>query len=87
MIKNNSRILMVVAHPDDELLGPGATMNKLITEKACTIRAVILGEGLTSRSETRDLEKWKKDLEIHRSNIHAAQKAIGYDSVGIYGFG
>ncbi len=86
MIKNNSRILMVVAHPDDELLGPGATMNKLITEQACTIRAVILGEGLTSRSETRDLEKWKKDLEIHRSNIHAAQKAIGYDSVGIYDF-
>jgi LmbE family N-acetylglucosaminyl deacetylase len=29
---NNKLILLVVAHPDDELLGCGATMNRLITE-------------------------------------------------------
>lgn len=82
----NKRILVVVAHPDDELLGCGATMHRLIHEEDCTIRAVILGEGLTSRSETRDSVKWKEDLGIHRSNIETARKIIGFDSVGIYDF-
>ena len=82
----NKRILVVVAHPDDELLGCGATMHRLIHEQDCAVRAVILGEGLTSRSETRDSVKWKEDIEVHRSNIENARKVIGYDSVGIYDF-
>lgn len=86
MYFNNKKILVIVAHPDDELLGLGATMNKLIKENNCQIRAVILGEGLTSRSEVRDQEKWKKELEIHKSNITNAQRCIGYESVGIYDF-
>lgn len=83
---SNKRILVVVAHPDDELLGLGATMHRLIHREGCTIRAVILGEGITSRSDARDPEAWQKELDIHRSNIHAAAAAIGYDSVGIYNF-
>ncbi len=82
----NKRILVVVAHPDDELLGPGATMHRLIREFGCTIRTVILGEGITSRSDQRDVEKWSTELEIHRKNIHAARKIIGYESVGIHQF-
>lgn len=80
----NKRILLVVAHPDDELLGLGATMHKLIKEYSVQTHVVILGEGITSRSDKRDAEKWKEELEIHRANIHAAQKAIGYHSVSIY---
>ncbi|MEX1189848.1 MAG: PIG-L family deacetylase [Bacteroidia bacterium] len=82
----DKRILLVVAHPDDELLGCGATMNKLITEFACKIRVIILGEGITSRSNARDTEKWENELKTHRSNIEQAAKAIGFDSVGIYQF-
>lgn len=82
----NKKILVVVAHPDDELLGLGATLNRLIQEFNCQIRVIILGEGLTSRSNTRDSIKWKKELEIHRNNIYTAQKCIGYQSVGIYDF-
>ncbi|MDT0649643.1 PIG-L deacetylase family protein [Autumnicola edwardsiae] len=82
----NKRILVVVAHPDDELLGLGATMYKLIKDYSCKIRVVILGEGITSRSEIRDQLKWKRELEIHRKNIASAQRAIGYESVGIYDF-
>ena len=82
----DKRIIVVAAHPDDELLGCGATMHRLIHEQDCTIRAVILGEGLTSRSEIRDSVKWKEDIEVHRSNIENARKVIGYDSVGIYDF-
>lgn len=80
------KILIIVAHPDDELLGCGATMHKLINEQNCSIRAVILGEGITSRSDNRDVEKWKTELEKHRSNIHTAASYIGYESVGIYDF-
>jgi len=80
----NKKILVVVAHPDDELLGCGATMHKLIHKNNCSIRAVILGEGITSRSDNRDAEKWHVDLEKHRANIHQAANHIGYESVGIY---
>jgi LmbE family N-acetylglucosaminyl deacetylase len=79
-------ILVVVAHPDDELLGLGATINKLITEQNCTIRVIILGEGITSRSENRNPEQWSQELKTHRQNIEAARKSIGYESVGIYDF-
>jgi LmbE family N-acetylglucosaminyl deacetylase len=82
----NKKIMIVVAHPDDELLGLGATMHKLIHEQSAQTHVVILGEGITSRSDARDTEKWKKELEIHRNNIHAAQAAIGYHSVSIYDF-
>jgi LmbE family N-acetylglucosaminyl deacetylase len=82
----NKRILIVVAHPDDEILGVGGTMFRLITEYNVISRVVILGEGITSRSEQRDPKIWEKELEIHRNNIGQAQMVIGYKSVGIYNF-
>ncbi|GHA30263.1 PIG-L domain-containing protein [Salinimicrobium marinum] len=82
----NKKILIVVAHPDDELLGLGATMYQLNNDYSCITRVVILGEGITSRAEVRDPEKWEKELKIHRENIKNAQEAIGYGSVGIYDF-
>lgn len=80
----NKRIMIVTAHPDDELLGLGGTMNMLIKEFGVTTHVVILGEGITSRSEERDIEKWKSELEKHRKNIYNAQAAIGYHSVNIF---
>jgi LmbE family N-acetylglucosaminyl deacetylase len=80
----NKRILLVVAHPDDEILGLGATMNKLIQEYGVQTHVIILGEGITSRSEVHNTEAWKQELEIHHSNIHLAQKAIGYHGVSLF---
>jgi LmbE family N-acetylglucosaminyl deacetylase len=82
----NKKIMIVVAHPDDELLGLGATMNKLINEYSVKTHVVILGEGLTSRLDTRDTVKLKNELIIHKKNIKSAQKAIGYHSNSIYDF-
>lgn len=80
----NQRVLVVVAHPDDELLGCGATFNRLISEFGCRVKVVILGEGITSRSEKRDADAWKAELEKHKNNIHEAQKAIGYQELATY---
>lgn len=82
----NKRILTVVAHPDDEILGLGATMFKLINDYGVKTRVVILGEGITSRAQNRNVDLWQKELDIHRNNIFQAQQAIGYGSVGIYDF-
>ena len=82
----NKKIMVVVAHPDDELLGLGATLHKLINEYNVTTHVVILGEGITSRSNERDVEIWKKELALHRENIKNAQKAIGYHNMITFDF-
>lgn len=82
----NKRILVVVAHPDDEVLGLGASIHRLINDYDCVARAVILGEGITSRANERDVEQWKEELALHRSNIETASNHIGYHSLGIYNF-
>ncbi len=78
--------MVVAAHPDDEVLGLGATMHRLIHKYNAQTHVVILGEGLTSRSEDRDTDKWKEKLKVHRSNIRDAQEKIGYGSVNFYDF-
>ncbi|MFV8372655.1 PIG-L deacetylase family protein [Flavobacterium sp. LB2P74] len=78
--------MIVVAHPDDELLGLGATFNKLINEYNVKTHVVILGEGITSRSDNRDISLWEQELAIHRENIKNAQLAIGYHGTSIYDF-
>lgn len=82
----NKRIMIVVAHPDDELLGLGATFHKLIKEYNVQTHVVILGEGITSRSDTRDVKVWEHELATHRENIKNAQLAIGYHSTSIHDF-
>ncbi len=78
--------MVVAAHPDDELLGLGATMHKLIKEQGAVVHAVILGEGITSRSDTRDTEKWKEVLEAHHANMNAAGAHIGFASIHSFDF-
>jgi LmbE family N-acetylglucosaminyl deacetylase len=80
----NQRVLVVVAHPDDELLGCGATFNRLILEYKCHVKVVILGEGITSRADSRDTELWKSQLEKHKNNIREAQRAIGYQELSVH---
>lgn len=47
------KVLVVAAHPDDEVLGCGATMAKLAAAGA-TVDVLILGEGATSRAGSRE---------------------------------
>ena len=47
------RVLVVAAHPDDEVLGCGATVARLAREGA-KVYIAILGEGITSRHASRE---------------------------------
>lgn len=78
--------MIVVAHPDDELLGLGATMHKLIANYNVKTHVVILGEGITSRSDDRDTNEWKNELALHKKNIEGAKNCIGYHSISVYDF-
>lgn len=75
----NKKILVVAAHPDDEILGIGATIAKHdISGDYCY--ALILGEGITSRYEKRELADTKKLESLHCDTYEAA-KIIGYKDV------
>jgi LmbE family N-acetylglucosaminyl deacetylase len=82
----NKKIMIVVAHPDDEVIGIGASIHKLANEYNCNIKCVILGEGVTSRDESRDPELRKKELQLHKKNIFLAKKIIGYSELSLFGF-
>ena len=53
MNANHSSIMVIAAHPDDEVLGCGGTIARLAREGS-EVFIVILGEGITSRYEKRD---------------------------------
>ncbi len=55
------KVLVIAAHPDDEVLGCGGTMARLVEEDA-EVHVHILGEGVTSRHERRG--------EADRSALH-----------------
>lgn len=84
MMLFNKRIMVVVAHPDDELLGLGATMHRLIKHSGAIVHVVILGEGITSRGKIRQPDEWVRQLAVHKENINQAKKTIGYHSVKAY---
>ncbi len=78
------RLIVFVAHPDDEILGIGGTLKKIKTHTNCIIKVVILGEGITSRTVKRNSKENEIKLEKHHENILEAKKVIGYDLLSTY---
>ena len=77
-------ILVFAAHPDDELLGVGGTVRRLVDEGA-DARAVILAEGLTSRTDHR-ADTAQNELIRLQEDARKAAREVGYTSIDFCGF-
>jgi LmbE family N-acetylglucosaminyl deacetylase len=77
------KILVVVAHPDDEVLGCGATMARLARE-GNEIKIAILAEGITSRARTRKEAEQSEVVELKKHAKRAASM-LGVNAVSFHG--
>ena len=66
-------VLVVAAHPDDEVLGCGGTMARLANEGQ-EVRIAILAEGMTSRYHQREQTNQKQLNHLHSNAHQAAEK-------------
>lgn len=69
-------VLVVAAHPDDEVLGCGATLARHAAE-GDDVRVLILAEGITSRDPSRDAHARAADIEALRAVARNAAAALG----------
>lgn len=74
-----NKILVVAAHPDDEILGLAGTIKKCINN-GNTAYCVILGEGMTSRTNNRE-DTPKNLIDALQNQTFQAAKIIGFDKV------
>lgn len=77
-------ILVVAAHPDDEVLGCGATVSRLVAE-GNKVSIVILGEGATSRVDTRSDANFA-ETDVLETQAKRAAMVLGVDDVTVFDF-
>ena len=78
-------ILVVAAHPDDEVLGCGGAIAKH-TQNGDQVHILILAEGATSRNLERDRQLFASELSTLETAAHQASKILGVDSLFLYDF-
>lgn len=79
------KLLVVSAHPDDEILGCGGTVARL-TKEGWSVSTLILGEGITSRDTKRDLKKRKTELEALKKQVYKAGSIVGCKDIFLHNF-
>jgi len=72
-------VLVVAAHPDDEVLGCGGTMARLASEGQ-DVKIAIMAEGLTSRNPQRE-QTTRGDLNHLHGRARMAGKKVGASEV------
>ena len=79
---NKKKILVVAAHPDDEILGCGGTIAKYIKQGA-KVKTIILTKGISSRHEKITSKVKNLQLKLYKSSL-LANSAIGVKEISYY---
>lgn len=79
------KVLVVAAHPDDEILGCGATIIKHIAQ-GDIVHTLIMAEGLTSRDLLRDSEMRAGELSELHSTAKRVSEFLGVSKLVIHSF-
>jgi LmbE family N-acetylglucosaminyl deacetylase len=74
-------VLVLVAHADDEVLGPGGTVHRL-TRTGCTVRVALIGQGgIMARQAVGKPEDARKQLEALKFGMQEARRHLGYGTL------
>lgn len=82
---SKKRILIIAAHPDDEVLGCGATIARH-AQCGNEVHVVILAEGITSRDKRRNRKQRTTDLSALAQAAHMAKDILGATSLNLLDF-
>tara|TARA_A100001515_G_scaffold144734_1_gene149769 strand:- start:2942 stop:3616 length:675 start_codon:yes stop_codon:yes gene_type:complete len=74
-----NRILIVAAHPDDEILGCGGLMSKLSGEAEFSV--LFLAEGTSCRFETPELDSCGEEIQCRNECAVRALRVLGVNRV------
>ena len=77
-------VLVIAAHPDDEVLGCGGTISRLASEGA-SVTILILANGLTSRADFDESQEAEL-LAVHHERARRAGSVMGAKEVLLAGF-
>jgi N-acetylglucosamine malate deacetylase 1 len=83
--KSRDTVLVVAAHPDDEVLGCGGTIARHAA-LGDAVYILILAEGQTSRDLSRSKASWQKPLEALQKSSQAAARVLGAKQVVFHRF-
>lgn len=73
-------IAVIVAHPDDEVLGCGGTIAKHV-ENGDLVHVLIMAEGITSRNEKRDVTNCENLINGLHATSRKANEHLGSSSI------
>lgn len=79
------KVLVVAAHPDDEVLGCGGTIARLAKEGS-RIYTLILGQGAASRHVTEEDEGIMQEIAELKEQAEKADKLLGVKKIFFFDF-
>jgi len=77
------KILVIAAHPDDEILGCGGTIAKKIYFEKAEVNTLILSRGIASRENIIDL---RLEIKKNSNNAVRANKLLGVKKTEMLNF-
>ena len=80
-----NKILIIAAHPDDEVLGCGGTVARFV-QNGYDAYTLILGEGITARDEQRNRSRRAKEIRELKAEIPKANRIMGVKKIYSHDF-